>query len=336
MKKQYYALDYAKLLLAYIVVFNHIFLSWGGSENVTLLSMLGVNIAVPLFFCISGFLFFKKNKLYISSASDFIQYGKRFLIIYLFWTAILFVFRIPDIIVIGHSVEAIVVYLIKYIRVVVLIGEYQLWYLIGTIQALIMFYFLRRKRNITIITIATVMFFIQFLENVFVGWRDNIEVLNLLFKGYYAIFGTMRNGIFIGFTYMTLGWVIAEKEERLVRCNNTWKMISAVVALLITVYLYLTANSLLDSAMVAILIPIVICMLMIWLIGYNKDIAEKEMEIRNMSIIIYLSHMPILLALKPIVSSYKGKYLVGVVAVTLVAWVILKVSEKMKIIRKII
>ena len=136
--------------------------------------------------------------------------------IYLIWSALMLPFKIPEIMQTGLHLKNQAVFWAKYFRIFLFIGDYQLWYLIGLIWAVILFTLCFKNNRLKPCVIAMgILYLIRILIECFPQIiNSNVISANLL-QAYMIVFGTTRNGIFVGFIYLMLGVLLAKYKEKL-------------------------------------------------------------------------------------------------------------------------
>ena len=252
-----------KFLVAFVVVAMHT------TEG----NPLGIkDLAVPFFFLASGFFLF--GKLDAGNPEEAAVYRKKWLSrivrLYLVWTLIYLPFTVYGFIRGGspplHSLALL-------FRNLLFVGEnylsWPLWYLLGMIWAGCMIFLLRRLRvpvwGMLIIGVALIL----------VAQLSGLKSADW----YRMVFKTTRNGIFLGFPFMTAGGVIAGMD--LSRINPlVW--LAAFVALLVGTKL---AGWLILPAAVALFLFAA----SIKDIGFVSESFSRGL--RQSSEVIYLTHM---------------------------------------------
>lgn len=320
-KWEYNYIDYLKVFFAITIVLHHICISCRINNMFISIINFITQIAVPYYFVASAFFLFKQEL----SKEKIIRYIKRILTLYFFWTITLLPFRIPNIIDIGLDFKELILYILKYIRVILFIGEYQLWYLIGTIWALLMILILQKikfsKKMIAITALA--MFILMQIINLEI-LPYNI-VLATLWKIYFVVFGTTRNGVFVGFIYMTIGLIIAQ-SNKLQKLNSRILGIISIVTLVMGYILYGIAYS-----VEAWFVPVIVACVFLWSI--NMESKEKENTVaktaRKYSTLVYVSHMTVLESVLRIGKMNIVVECIIVLGLTfVVSWIITRLSQK--------
>lgn len=222
----YNSIDYAKVIFAIFVVAIHTlqpFTDTLTSEARHFVTAL-LSLAVPFFFVASGFLL--GNKLNSTNREGQSAYLKKWIYrigrLYLLWTLIYLPYAIY-----GFSIEevGVVKSIAIYTRNILLVGEnfwsWPLWYLLAMLVAGCIIYLLLLCKVKRIYWYILAIIFA--ISGVLIDelHANNWERVNL----YYSIFKTTRNGVFIGFPYITMGLFIAS--------NGIWRPKFSLCVLLI-------------------------------------------------------------------------------------------------------
>jgi surface polysaccharide O-acyltransferase-like enzyme len=212
--KRNITLDYFKLFLSVLVITIHIAPLFSGRLNTLgwLISNGIARMAVPCFFIINGYFIGKK----INNRTFVKKYLLRLIIIYAVWTLIY-----SALIHISIKPEEMIFVLLS--------GYFHLWYLGALIVAVLMlalFNYMRGSlRQIYTLLIISILLFITgyFLQDYFrsSSWSHSIRLV------FY------RNGLFVGFPFVFLGYFIKEKEARLQRLKNHHLLYVATFSLLV-------------------------------------------------------------------------------------------------------
>ena len=159
-------------------------------------------LGVPIFFAISGFLFFNKER----NTESLWKYVWRVSKLYLVWTIVYLplVFRSYQ-----KNDMLNVAGMLDFAQQFLFSGSYyHLWFLPSLIVAIIFVYFISKKiDNCQLLIISVVLFIVGTLV-------DTYSFLSPVFtwKAYKAIFLTTRNGLFFGIPYVAIGKIIADNK----------------------------------------------------------------------------------------------------------------------------
>lgn len=213
MRANYYDLDVAKLLMAFLVVEIHArpLMEFPLAEKI----IEGIDVvAVPFFFMASAFLCFRglDEASFVEKALPGAVRVRntigRLLKLYLIWTVLYLPVTAFGSVIHG---DCLAYALAVFVRGTLFIGEnyysWPLWYLLASAVGFALVYIcLRggvRSRHTVLLSFAllSVGFIIDFVQ----GWEDAPAALSILVKIYGTVFGSARNGIFEGFFYVAMG-----------------------------------------------------------------------------------------------------------------------------------
>lgn len=213
MKKveQYNSLDLMKFISAILIIILHTspfssyskIISFGFRNIVTI-------IAVPFFFCTSGFLFFKKISLLVTKEKViyFKKYLKRLFIIYVLWSIV----YLPFVIYKWNENNFSYIQIIEYIKNFIFEGSYStIWFLPALIVAISLCYYLHKMFNFKkILIIAFLIYSIACMMTNYYGFAEKIPIFSNFMINYYRLFSSVKNGVFFGFIFVALGGYISE------------------------------------------------------------------------------------------------------------------------------
>lgn len=202
------------------------------------------NYAVPFFYACTGyFLIIKRpeNDLH----TKLILRCKKTLKIYLHWSAVYLPLTAIGWLVEGKQKP---VYLLRCLFNFLFVGEnfysWTLWYLNGLIFALLLIDILNKKFSIEKITvIGFFMYFAGIALTISSNCMDNLPLfLAKPIDLYFSLFITTRNGLFISFTFVAIGMLIAQKDR-----ENQLKISVHGVIFCGLIYVFKVKKSLLDG-----------------------------------------------------------------------------------------
>ncbi len=213
-RKNYWSLDIAKFVCALTVISAHFASEHGSFPTIIDYGFSIYIIAVPFFFCCSGFLFFKKlNSLNSKEEKKayFIQYEKRIWIMYGLWSAVYFFSSVlPNWIVNG---ELGIKTILKFVHQALVYSTYStIWFLPALAIGVAIIYFLLQKLTAKqICVIAIVLYIIGSLGYTYSFIIEKTPLAPVL-DMYELLFRTSRNGLFNGAPFIFLGYVVSTKE----------------------------------------------------------------------------------------------------------------------------
>ncbi len=213
-RKSYVIIDFFKLFSAVLIILLHteVFLSVSAPLQM-IIRNTALTIAVPFFFTVSGFFFFKKlipaeDKYKVLKHNE-----KRVISLYLIYTIIYFPFVLRNWIKAGFSAKS----LLLYIRDFFFVGSFStIWYLLALIAGFALAYVLYIKIGLKKAFYISIAFYsFGVLTSSYYGIIEKIPIVSNLVDCYYTIFGSVKNGLTFGLVYILLGGLIAiAKEER--------------------------------------------------------------------------------------------------------------------------
>lgn len=212
-RKNYWSLDIAKFFCAILIISAHFASEWGSFPTIIDYGFSLYVIAVPFFFCCSGFLFFKKlNSLPTpeSKKAYFIQYEKRILTMYALWSAVYFVHVVYDWIV---DKEFGIAVILKYLHRCLVFSSYStIWFLPALAIAIAITYSLLTKFSKKQILIISVLLYIFSMFGYTYRFVLDGTPIGNFYDIYNELFVSSRNGVFNGVPFVFMGYLIATKE----------------------------------------------------------------------------------------------------------------------------
>ncbi|MEF9967171.1 MAG: acyltransferase [Longicatena sp.] len=295
-RKKYYAIDIAKFMSAFFVICIHTgpLLDISREANFVLVQILS-RIAVPLFFIISGFLFFQKIDLHrVWNDYDNIVILKHYLFrlfkIYCIWT----ILYLPFTYLLWQAGDGITMTsILHYVRDFFLTGSfYHLWFLPALMLSVSLTYFLVAKLNVKkAFWIALLLYIIGMFGNVYPNLVENIPVVNTVFKAYLSLFSTTRNGIFFGPVFVAMGAIFAIRKNYIQNYVIMIAFVISLVLLFVECFLLRNAGLMRDlTSMYSMLVPCVACLFLL-LTRIHLQPREVYKSMRVMSLLIYVSHI---------------------------------------------
>ncbi len=236
-RKNYWSLDVAKFFCAILIISAHFASEWGKFPTLIDYAFSLYVIAVPFFFCCSGFLFFKKlNALPTKEEKKkyFIQYEKRIWTMYALWSAVYFVHVLYSWI-IGDKLN--LGQILRYLHMSLVIQTYStIWFLPALAIGIAVTYFLvtrLSKRQMVVLSFLLYVFGMFCYTYYFAIAETPIaDFYNI----YCDIFYTSRNGLFNGVPFVFMGYLISVKKDIIPSPKGFFKYaISAAISLALLV-----------------------------------------------------------------------------------------------------
>lgn len=295
-RKNYYALDVAKLICALLVICIHTgpLLDVNIDANFVLVQVLA-RLAVPLFFVISGFLFFQKIDLQrewndYENMKALKHYVWRLCKVYFIWT----ILYLPFVYILMMKGDGITfVSIIRFLRDVVFNGSYyHLWFLPALIFASVLAYFLVFKLRIKgLLALGGALYILGMIGNIYPFLYEQIPLINKLWKGYVRIFSTTRNGLFFGLVYVSIGAYFANKKWYPSRSYACWGFVISFILYVVECCLIRYFGFMEDLvSMYFMLLP---CVSFLFLCLIQITLAPHKIyrTMRAMSLLVYVSHI---------------------------------------------
>lgn len=213
MKTKYETVDFVKYICSIFVIIIHTSpgLPYSKLLNFVMINIIG-RIAVPFFFVASGY-FMSKNLQLKRDNAYFKKYMTSLIKLYLIWSMIYVPFGLLWI----HQNLDIPVYMYPIALCIALfyIGTYyHLWYIPALIFSLTIIYWLEKRVSFRYILVITLILFTLGSVETYYGWIEQTPFLTIV-DGYFSIFQTTRNGLFLGLCFTSWGFYLAKEQRRL-------------------------------------------------------------------------------------------------------------------------
>lgn len=294
-QRQYYGLDVAKFISALLVISIHTapFIQVNETANFILVQIVA-RLAVPLFFLISGFLFFHKidPKRGCKDAQNLAHlktYVLHILRIYIMWSLL----YLPILMFSWWKEGFAYTMLLRYLRDFLFTGSYyHLWFLPALCVSvpLVYFFYTKCSRKLMFF-IALLLYSIGMLMNVYGDVLQTIPAIAGLYEGYLEIFVTARNGLFFGFMFVALGAILQNIDST--SYKKTWLLyfvvtFAGLIGECFLLQMYGFMHNL--TSMYMMLIPCVVC-LFGWLLSISMKASHRYARLREMSLYMYVGHI---------------------------------------------
>lgn len=201
------SIDIARLLAAILVVAIHTqAITWFSGYSNGSIQILS-RVAVPFFFCTSGYFLHKNytNRGFPAIAVTFWKTVKLYFVLSLVYFTVVFL-----------SVPALLHESKKWMLVDFLLNGsyYHLWYMVGIIYSIAMIYLIcKLKLSKILLPLAIVCYVIGLLGTSYYGIGSRLPILNVLFDS--GWFLSIRRIFFMGFPFTALGWTISQGQLKL-------------------------------------------------------------------------------------------------------------------------
>lgn len=262
------SLDYLKLILSFLVVGIHGYFLYDINHYLSYIFVQGVaRISVPLFLIISGYFFFK-----ITSILQFKKLLKRLFILYIIWFLIYtYKWYYP-----GISLSKVIFNFFS--------GPWHLWYLIESIYAFIILWFLIKKKYshqvIFVVLCSIIGITLQYIYNYFSG-------IHLFEIGKFYLY---RNFLFYCLPFIFIGYSIHKYSYLINLSRNVLLFIIGIILLLFesSINYYFSGNR-----FDILLSSYIVCPSLFTLISSMKYRSNSN-RIAEYSTGVYLVHLIIL------------------------------------------
>lgn len=354
---QYNMMDVTKFVFAIFLVCAHT-----ASEKVVLHPVLDLVfslyiIIVPFFFIASSFLFFKKvlyntkgeslnsNQIHVNMNNaggeyKYHKWSKRIWLMYLSWSLVYFIFIAVNWINDGVTFDVIIDWLHKS----AVYSTYPtIWFLPALWFAVSITYFFKCKIRLSSYSITFISILFYLFGSVGYSYHSLNPFLEIINEKYISIMITWRNGIFNGFVYASIGLLIADKGHQSIK-NCILGSVLFGALFLFEAFLMKKIAPASDANFLLMLVPFsyyffnLIC---------NIKLPDSSiyLPLRKMSMLIFLSQRLFLTAI-PSVTSGWGIWritdnailalLLVVIEVVFFSYLILKASDKVKILKYLV
>lgn len=211
------AIDYARVVMAFLVITIHIapLTSYSKLVNYGVVQYLA-RLGVPFFFFCNGFFLFRPHLTGNELRKNVSAQLKKLLLMNVFWTA---VYMPLNIYAMTKRNDSALVECVRLVRGFILTGTYtQLWYLPASMLAIFLVW-LTRERNFSwrsILLISGTLYAMGLCYQSWYGLPRKLSLLNIPAVYYPTKFflkamGTTRNGLFFGFLFVALGAYFAQR-----------------------------------------------------------------------------------------------------------------------------
>ena len=291
-KKSYDAVDLAKWLCSFCVVYIHVNpLQMTYPMLDSFIAQGLCRLAVPLFYAISAYLLFKT----MDGANDRKKVGgfiKRTLLLYTVWVLVYAAYRVFYNWYNGVEQDTV----LDYVRRFFLVGEsFHLWYLASALYAIPVVYLLRKSSNAVLITVCVAGNLAQCIDQFFQwGPVEDLPVLIFLRGDCATLYFTVLRAI----PMMCLGILCLRSYDK--RSAGQWLIRLAAALGIFAVEVFLWSRILRPQYAVEALItaPLAVFCLVNWLfkVNFNMPVKWIGKALRYSSTWIYCVHVLVMLS----------------------------------------
>lgn len=291
------SIDIARLFAAILVVAIHTqAITWFSSYSNGNIQIL-TRVAVPFFFCTSGY-FLHKN--YINSgcpaiAATFWKTVKLYTLLSLVYFSVIFLSN-PALL---HESK-------KWMLVDFLFNGsyYHLWYMVGIIYSIAMIYLIcKLKLSKILLPLAIVCYVIGLLGTSYYGIGSRLPILNVMFDS--GWFLSIRRIFLMGFPFTVLGWVISERKLKLHISKQHLLFVTALAALLfVSEIIAVTVTGMSRTIEITLfLYPLLFLLFQICLAYPLEGKSKLASACRDTANFTYFWHPLVILALRRVVDA---------------------------------
>lgn len=299
-RKNYWSLDIAKFFCSILIISAHFASEWASFPTMVDYAFSLYVIAVPFFFCCSGFLFFKKlisMQTKTEQWTYFCKYEKRIWIMYGLWTLVYFPFVLLSWIRKGTlGLETI----LRYLHMALVSQTYStIWFLPALAVGIAILYLLYRKCSFRMIAVISVVLYIIGMFGYTYHFVVDDSFIGKIYDVYMLLFKTIRNGLFNGVPFLFVGCVAAAKNIQPSRKRVLKYACSAgisIVAMVIECFVLKLKWNVTGMDICIFVVPFTVFFLLAML---HLDLRERRLFLwlRKLSLLIFVSQRLFLSAL---------------------------------------
>jgi hypothetical protein len=268
-------IDYLKLTLAVLVLALH---SRIFAESSAVLSHVIVNgltrIAVPAFFIINGYYFGQT----VRNAAALKTWVKRIAVLYAVWMMLYLPFYLIDTTPTPREVAVFFKTLIT--------GYFHLWYLMGTLGACVMLYFLRHRSRTTLLSLALGLYLIGLAAQFAARYAHLSPLMETVF-GFNWIY---RNFLFFSFPMCAVGYVLARWKMETFFSLRTLQWASATGLVLLLIESALHEHYQLRAGGFDMLLSLILVCPALFALSLNVFTPAHTKWVSNFSVALFLVH----------------------------------------------
>jgi len=291
MAQTYTSIDIAKFICALLIVMLHVHVGdMFDAHSSWLIESMLFRLAVPFFFVSSGF-FLARKITYNSDFSYSQSYIKRLLKPYVLWLGVNTVLEIIKFAMAGKSAVAIA---ISVIRAFLFYPYGALWYVYALIIGVLILYFFIVKLKTPkylLLLISFALYAFALLCNNYYWVAEKIGI-SAGIDTYLYVFKTARNGVFVGFPFITWGYLLGTIKEE-VKNKKALFLTSAFAFAIIFIaeVICLENKTKADDNSMFVLFPLLMPCIFAVLLNVSVPLPKDiSILLRKLSAGIYFSH----------------------------------------------
>ena len=322
--------DILKFVLSLFIVAIHF-------AEISVLSPV-LRCAVPLFFMLSSFFFFKKYDSVISveeKNSLLLNYIKRNLTLYLFWFIVLLPYTI---ILRGWFDNALIPDLLKICRSFIFSSTFPAsWYIMASIIGTSFIALADRTFSRRIIfVIALLAYVFCCISSNYGNIISSSDKWGSLYLDYTNIFTSPYNSFPVSLLWIYIGRYLSKNDETKLSTSFLWLVMFVSLTLLYVEYFYIQKHAF-SSADDCYFFLVPLCIVIMLLFGKVRYIPANPF-LRKTSTIVFCSHIAlgsIVIFTSKLLGIEMGGYLFLIIAAgsVILSWVILRLDTQIKILR---
>ena len=296
--RTYHSIDVAKLVAAFFVVAIHAsFMS--GVIHVVVIGLLA-RMAVPFFFTVSAFFFFRKN----GGTAQLRHYLKRMGLLYVFW----FIVELPMVIERSFVMHDSGFWddLVILLRNLVLNSTFRgSWFIMALMLAIPVVYYVGKRLSTGWALVLGLVFYVPLtlLSNYFYYLPVEFQ---RLFLSMFRNLGFIHNSFLVAIVFCAMGKLIAEHGAQLDKIPGwviDWGLLLCVAGAAVEV---LSHRALFDD-LYFMLVPMT-AVLLLWLLRHETRWHGNYLLMRNQSTITYFSHFVFIYLLRNVMDFRPGTF----------------------------
>lgn len=299
-RKQYFIIDLLKYIFSIGIVALHTPVLSVFGEYEYFVEKAIVRLGVPFFFVASGFLL--GSKLQKVDDNDlpahkeiFMNYTKRLLKPLIFFEILAIILKLHV-----YFKESILLGCIRIIRSIIFYPGGKLWYIWACIVGVWIIYFIKKiKCGKWILFIGGGLYLFALINNSYYFVVENTFLVKIVQLNI-TVTSSARNGLFVGFFFLTIGIFCFKIHNKLVNIKKSRAIVGSMCIILYIMYFgeitILQEKPFLDDGSLFIILPIFSMSLVLWASTFTGE-CEGLILYRNLSTGIYLLHDPILVTL---------------------------------------
>ncbi|MFI3140790.1 MAG: acyltransferase [Clostridia bacterium] len=292
-KNEYIFVDIAKVLCALLVVTIHI--SMFSDVSVSLSHWVNeylARVAVPFFFVSSGYFIASK----MSDRKVFFAYIKRMCKLYGLYTLVCAPMIIEDWVTNKTSLILDILYFITKIFLTGTGTYYVLWFYVALIiGSIILFYAINKFKfsDKKLLLVSAVLYCVGVIGNSYAEFWSDLPVIGSVYDVYILAFRNTRNGLFFGFFFLALGYLIRKHNEKIRKTKlNLILLLVAFAALNVEGQLvtYFSGETKLEMLFLTPVVA-VLAFIVVSFVSIPEKFAKFGLNMRKISVMIYGSHL---------------------------------------------